>query len=137
MGVLRSEIVAHNFTNPVGVCTPAAAYSHSVEIPGGERTLYIAGQIGAATDGTVPNGITAQAEQVFQNMKTILAASGYSMADVVTMRVFLVNREDREGFSIVRSKHLGEHRPASTLVFVAGLALPSILVEVEVVAARA
>jgi enamine deaminase RidA (YjgF/YER057c/UK114 family) len=85
----------------------------------------------------VPNGITAQAEQVFQNMKTILAASGYSMADVVTMRVFLVNREDREGFSIVRSKHLGEHRPASTLVFVSGLALPSILVEVEVVAARA
>jgi 2-iminobutanoate/2-iminopropanoate deaminase len=130
-------IVAHKFTNPEGVGKPVAPYSHSVEVPAGERTLYIAGQIGTAPDGTVPDGIVAQTDQVFQNIKAVLAASGYAMADVASLRVFLLHREDREGFNVVRRKHLGEHRPTSTLVFVSGLASPNILVEVEAVAAKA
>jgi enamine deaminase RidA (YjgF/YER057c/UK114 family) len=128
--------MSHRFTNPAGVRAPAGPYSHSVEVPAGERTLYIAGQVGYGPDGTVADGVAAQTEQVFQNLKAVLAASGYAMADVVALRVYLVHREDRETFNIVRRKHLGDHRPASTLVFVAGLAAPNILVEVEAVAAK-
>ena len=128
--------MTHKFSTPEGVRAPTAPYSHSVEVPAGERTLYIAGQVGYAPDGGVPEGIAAQTEQVFQNLKAVLAASGYAMADVVALRVFLVHREDREGFNVIRRKHLGDHRPASTLVFVAGLAAPNILVEVEAVASR-
>lgn len=130
-------MMSHRFSNPTGVRAPAAPYSHSVEVPAGERTLYVAGQVGYAPDGSVPDGIAAQTEQVFRNLKAVLAASGYGMADVVSLRVFLVHREDREGFNVIRGKHLGEHRPASTLVFVSGLATPNILVEVEAVAAKA
>lgn len=129
--------MSHRFTNPAGVRAPTGPYSHSVEVPAGERTLYVAGQVGYAPDGTVADGIAAQTEQVFQNLKAVLAASGYTLADVVALRVFLVHREDRENFNIVRRKHLQDNHPASTLVFVAGLAIPSILVEVEAVAARA
>lgn len=128
--------MTHAVKNPDGVRAPSAHYSHSVEVSAGERLLFVAGQIGVAPNGSVADGIEAQSEQVFRNLETVLSASGFTVADVVSMRVFLVNRDDRPGFSAVRERHLGGHRPASTLVFCSGLASPNILVEVEAVAAK-
>lgn len=127
----------HKRTNPDGVRVPSGMYCHSVEIAPNARWLYIAGQTGVAMDGAVPDGIEAQAEIAWSNIKTILAASGMGMEDVVWMKTFLTRREDRDGYQKIRAKFMGDIRPASTFLIVSGLADPAYLVEVEAVAAKA
>ena len=62
---------------------PAAIGPYSQAVLAG-NTLYISGQIpiNPATK-TVPEGITAQTEQVMQNIKAILDEAGYTFQDVV------------------------------------------------------
>lgn len=122
--------------NPQGQ-PPPAGYRHGVETSGSVRTLYIAGQIGTQSDGTVPDGIEAQTRRVYANMKAVLDEAGMAFEDVVKTTAFLVNPADRSTFAAVRSEVTGALKNASTLVFVAGLALPELLVEVEAVAVRA
>ncbi len=67
-------------------------------------------------------------------MKAVLDEAGMDFTDVVKTTVFLVRPEDRGAFSGVRSDATGGAKNASTLVYVAGLALPELLVEVEAIA---
>ena len=122
---------------PSSVHAPVARYSHAFELPPGTRTILCAGQVGMKPDGTVPEDIEAQAEQCFKNIAGILAEGGMTLADLVRLNVFLVRREDYPVLSAVRDRHIGNPPPASTLLFVAGLARPNLLVEVEATAARA
>lgn len=124
------------YTNPENVRAPGVNYHHSVEVPSGSRFIYLAGQTGLADDDTIPEGIEAQSEIAFSNIKKILAASDYRMEDVVFMKSFLTRRQDREGYQKVRSAFWGDIKPASTFLLVSGLARPEFLVEVEVVAAK-
>lgn len=125
----------HTFKNPEGTRVPQN-YHHSVETPPNCKFLYVAGQTGVALDGTVPDGIEAQAEIVFENMKLVLEASGYGFEDVVFLKSFLTRREDRDGYQKVRSRFWGDNKPASTFLLVSGLADPAYLVEVECIAAK-
>jgi len=127
----------HKRTNPEGVRAPSGMYCHSVEVAPNARWLYIAGQTGVTMDGSVPDGIEAQAEIAWSNIRTILAAADMGMEDMVWMKTFLTRREDRDGYQKVRAKYLGDIRPASTFLIVSGLADPAYLVEVEAVAAKA
>ena len=122
--------------DPATVRPPGGNYTHSVEVEAGSRMLYVSGQTGVAPDGSVPDGIEAQATIAFDSLQKILAASGYGLDDVVFMKSFLTHREDRAGYQKVRSAVWGDVRPASTFLIVSGLAQPEFLVEVEVVAAR-
>ncbi len=122
--------------NPPGVAAPAGNYSHGVEVPPGARWLFLAGQVGTNPDGTVPPGIAAQADRVFENIKAILAGADMTMADVVKLNVLLVPSAEVPAFREVRNRHLGAHKPASTLAVVHALASPAFLVEVEVIAAK-
>ena len=49
---------------------------------------------------------------------------------------FLTRTADLAKFGEVRNKHLGSHRPTSTLLVIQSLARPEFLVEVEVIAAK-
>ena len=102
----------------------------------GCKTIYLAGQTAVKSDGTTPNGIKAQAEIVFENLQIVLSESGYSLKEVVFMKSFLVNREDRDGYQEVRARFWGEIKPASTFLIVSGLAKPEYLLEVECIAAK-
>ena len=128
--------MAHKLTNPPAVRAPGGPYSHSVEVAAGARYLWVAGQTGVTPDGTVPDGIEAQAEAAWTNLVNVLKGSGYGLEDVVKMQTFLTRREDRDGYNKVRTKYLGAHRPASTFLLVSGLADPRFLVEIEAMAAK-
>lgn len=128
--------MANTRLNPEGVRPPGGNYTHSVEVEAGSRLLYVAGQTGVANDGSIPQGIEAQAKIAFGNIEKILAASGYGLEDVVFLKSFLTRREDREGYVKVRSAVWGDIKPASTFLLVSGLANPDFLVEIEVVAAK-
>ena len=125
----------HKYLNPPGVTAPAN-YHHSVETLPNCKFLYVAGQTGVDLNGEVPEGIEAQARLAFEGIQRVLAASDYSLEDVVFMKSFLVNREDRQGYQKVREVIWGDIKPASTFLIVSGLADARYLVEVECIAAR-
>ncbi len=120
---------------PETIHPPIGAYAHAVEVPESARTMFIAGQVGIDIDGNVPADFAAQADLAWRNLMAILEFNGMRMKDVVKITHFLTDAADLPAYNEVRSKYLGEERPASTLLIVAGLARPDLLVEVEMVAA--
>lgn len=122
---------------PDTIAAPIAAYSHGIEIPANARILHTAGQVGLRTDGTTPEGVTAQTEVVWTNLVAILASAGMGIEDVVKVVTYVINEDDFWPMAQARAKFLGDARPASTGVIVKALAKPDWLVEVEVIAAKA
>jgi 2-iminobutanoate/2-iminopropanoate deaminase len=122
--------------NPATTAPPNGPYSLGVEIPAGQRLLFVAGQIPVAKDGTTPQGIAAQAELVWRNIIAVLESAGMGVGDLVKVNQYLTRAENIPGYGAVRTKILGAARPASTLVVVQSLVKPEWLVEVEVYAAK-
>ena len=123
--------------NPDGIAAPAGAYSHGVEAPANARTLYIAGQIGVNPDGSISDSAEEQADRAWQNIVAILADAGMGVEDLVRMTTYITRVEDAPAIRTVRTKYLGDYRPASTLLVVAALAQPEYVFELEAVAAKA
>ncbi|MET3980309.1 2-iminobutanoate/2-iminopropanoate deaminase [Mucilaginibacter sp. UYP25] len=109
-------------------------YHHGIEVVGNRRTLYIAGQIGMAEDGSIPDGIEAQTRAVFANLTNILKEANMQISDLVKSTVYLINPEDRVVFNAIREELSLGNKNASTLVFVSALALPLLLVEIDGIA---
>ncbi len=122
--------------NPAASAPPNGPYSLGVEIPAGQRLLFIAGQIPLAKDGSTPQGITAQAELVWRNIIAVLESAGMGVENLIKINQYLTKAENIPGYGAVRSKVLGAARPASTMVVVQSLVKPEWLVEVEATAAK-
>jgi len=122
--------------NPPEVAGPFATYSHGIELDSPHRFLFGAGQTGVAADGTVGEGIEEQTQLVWQNIRTVLAAADMEIADIVQLNMLLVDRRDHAVAAAIREGILDGHRPASTLMYVAGLAKPEWLIEIDFIAAR-
>ena len=120
---------------PETIHPPIGAYAHAIEVPESAKTMFIAGQVGIDVDGNVPADFAAQADLAWRNLMAILEFNGMRMKDVVKITHSLTDAANLPAYNEVRSKYLGEERPASTLLIVAGLARPDLLVEVEMVAA--
>lgn len=117
-------------SNPGTVRQPAG-YTHAIEIRGAERRLVISGQVGMALDGTVPETGGGQIDQALANLRAVLEANDMTVANLVKTTVFLTDRSLLGAYRAARSAVLGDHAPASTLLFVAGLADPRFVVEIE------
>jgi 2-iminobutanoate/2-iminopropanoate deaminase len=122
--------------NPPGVAGPFATYSHGVEVEGPARLLFGAGQAGVDADGRIGDGIAEQSKLVWRNIGEVLAGAGMEIADIVHLNMLLLRREDAAVARAVREEALGDHRPASTLLYVVGLSNPDWLIEIDFVAAR-
>ncbi len=120
--------------NPVGMAAPFATYTHGIEFETPARFLFGAGQTGVDADGRIGDGIEEQARLTWQNVKTVLAEAGMSIDNIVQLNMLLVDRADRDGAMIVRDAELGDHRPTSTLMYVAGLANPAWRIEIDFIA---
>jgi 2-iminobutanoate/2-iminopropanoate deaminase len=121
--------------NPGAVAPPLARYSHAIEVPAGARWLHLSGQVGVRPDGTLAEGPQAQIEQTWANILALLQAAGMSVHDLVKVTVFLTDPAHIQLQREVRQRVLTGVTPASTLLIVAGLAQPDLLVEIEAVAA--
>jgi len=118
-------------SNPPGVREPASRYSHGVLVQNETRRLVISGQVGTDSDGSVPSSGEAQVAQVFHNLRAILKAHGMGFENVVKTSAFLTDRSLLPAYRAARDAIFAEHAPASTLLFVSGLADPRFLVEIE------
>ena len=123
------------FASPDDLSSPPG-YSHVVTIPSG-RLVWTAGQIAMDAGGEVV-GIgdwEGQARRVFENLTLALAAAGAGWSDVVKLTYFVVEMSGLLTIRAVREEFVDRTRPpTSTLVQVAGLAHPDLLLEVEAVA---
>jgi enamine deaminase RidA (YjgF/YER057c/UK114 family) len=117
-------------SNPTTVRQPTG-YTHAIEIRNAERRLVISGQVGMAPDGTIPETGGGQITQALANLRAVLEANDMTVTDIVKTTVFLTDRSLLGAFRAARTALLGEHAPASTLLFVAGLADPRFVVEIE------
>lgn len=113
---------------------PAAVgpYSHAIRTGG---LLFCSGQVALdpETGTLVGDDAAAQAEQVFRNVRAVLAAAGTGLDRVVKTTVFLASMDDYKAVNAVYAEAFGGHRPARSAVAVAGLPVGA-LVEVEVIA---
>jgi len=121
--------------NPAGVAAPFSRYSHGASAPAGARWLHISGQVGATPDGTVPEDPERQMELAWDNLLAVLTDAGMAVTDLVKVDGFIIRPDLLPLYRTVRERRLAGHATASTLVIVAGLVVPSLLVEIQAVAA--
>lgn len=124
------------FANPDSIGKPFSRYSHTAIAPENCRWVHISGQVGARRDGTILKGFEAQCRQTWANVLHALRAGGMGLDDIVKTNIFLTRADDIVVSRRVREEALQGRAPASTLLIVAGLAHPDLLLEVEVIAAQ-
>ena len=113
--------------------TPVGPYAPAVRVG---PWLVCSGQIGVKAERggsavLVDGGVAAQAVQALENAGELLSEYGLHWENVVKTTVFLTTMADYATFNKIYVGVLGDHRPARSLVAVAGLPLGA-LVEVEV-----
>lgn len=98
--------------------------------------IMISGMTARGQDGETLLGDTAyeQAKVVFQKIKDLVEAAGAVMDDVVKMTIFVTNMSDNTAVWKARQEFFSGNFPACSLVQVAALAKPEILLEIEAVA---
>ena len=108
------------------------------EVSDARRVLYCAGQVSVDADGNPlhPGDMGAQIAQALDNLETVLEAAGFEMSDVARLN-FYTTDVDRtmEAWSVIQNRLTqSECRQASTLLGVAGLYHPDVLIEIEATA---
>ena len=122
------------FASPDDLSRPNG-YSHVVDVPPG-RLVWTSGQVALEADGSgAPEGWEAQTRLVFANVGRALAAAGAGWPDVVKLTIYVVDTAGVGTIRGVRDELVDTARPpTSSLVRVAGLVRPDLLLEVEAVA---
>ena len=118
--------------NPPSLPKPAATYSQVVRKG---ALVTTAGMIALDAEGRVvgEGDVGAQTRQVMKNIETALGAVGASLSDVVKTTIFLSDMAHYQGMNAVFNQYFQGNPPARSTVQ-AGLALPSLMVEIEAMA---
>jgi 2-iminobutanoate/2-iminopropanoate deaminase len=122
--------------NPDGLANHRASIYSQLVVTSGGRTVYLAGQVSRDAQGeTVGVGdVSAQAEQVIQNMRTALAAVQADLRDLVKVTVYTTDLRYMPQIDEVRRRHFTGSVPISTLLEVRKLSKPEYLVEIDGIA---
>ena len=111
---------------------PAAIGPDSQAIKVG-NLLFTSGQIPLNPETSeIPEGVEAQAEQAFTNVKNLIEASGASIDNTVKTVVFIQNMDDFAKINEIYAKYFTEPYPARSCVEVAKLP-KGVLLEVEAI----
>ncbi len=127
---MSSSILTH-ISAPEGVA-PSSGYTHVVTGTG--QLAALAGQMPFDADGVLVSegDPEAQARQVFTNMRGCLAAAGATFKDVIKLTYYVTDARHIPAILAVRDEFINtEQPPASTVVQVAALYRPELLLEVD------
>jgi enamine deaminase RidA (YjgF/YER057c/UK114 family) len=123
--------------NPAGLSS-SPAYSQAVAVTGCGRTVYVGGQNAVDSAGQLigKGDLEAQAGQVFRNVEAALAGGGAKLEHVVKWNIYVREGQPLElAFGAYQRAWANRAPPAAvSVLFVAGLALPDALLEVDAVA---
>jgi enamine deaminase RidA (YjgF/YER057c/UK114 family) len=114
------------------------AFSHVAIVPAGATTIYVGGQNGVDTSGTVvSDDVAEQSLRAIDNASLALDAAGAALADVVQWTVLIAEDADlRAAYGAIAPRLAGAGAPPLvTAARVAGLGVPGALIEVSAIAA--
>ena len=117
------------------------AFTQVATVTNPSKWIFVGGQNGVdATGKVVGKDIASQSAQAYRNVITALEAAGASLQDVFKMTIYIVQGQDlRAGFAAVQAVQAQQKAqvapPTVSGIFVAGLAHPDYLIEIEAVAA--
>ena len=104
------------FLNPDNLAKPPGQYSQITRVKASEF-LFIAGQVGAAKNGTTSADFDAQCVQTFANIDAALQSQGAGFGNVVEFTTYLVHSQDLPKFMQYRMREFprlfagGAYRP--------------------------
>ena len=100
------------------------------------ETIYVAGQVAQDPDGKLvgQGDMTAQARQVFANIRDILAVAGATMHDVVKITTYVTDMGRYGDYNAVRAEVFPKAQMASATIAAPTLVRDGFLVEVEAIA---
>jgi 2-iminobutanoate/2-iminopropanoate deaminase len=112
-------------------------FSQVVTTTGG-KTVYLSGQVAWDAEQQIvgPDDLKIQVRQSLRNVAAAMEAAGGSLADVVSMRIYIVEEKMAESAVVgegLRHFFPADRAPATTWIGVRSLADPAFLVEVEAV----
>ena len=128
--------MVNHLIRDVGIARQIAAYSDAIEVKPNLRWLLTSGTPGLSQSGDLPNDISGQAKLAWEHIVRMLQQAGMTVADIVKVTQYLTRAEDIPAYGKVRTRFLGDVRPASMLLVIPQLVRPEFLVEVEIVAAK-
>ncbi len=108
-------------------------YSPAVKAGG---LVFIAGQVGLRPDGTVPDSAEDQIRLAFQRLGAILKHEGLGFEDLVELVSYHVRIDEQLAtFREIKDEFIKSDFPAWTILGIASLARPNMLIEIKAVAA--
>ena len=123
--------------NPDGL-NKNPAFTNVVTVTGPAKTIYIGGQdsINASGEIVAKGDIKGQTEQVLKNIQTALDAAGAGLEHIVKWNILVVQGQPIQPGLEAFQKVWGNrpNPPTITMAFVASLANPEFLVEMDAIA---
>lgn len=108
-------------------------YGYSRAVVVGD-SCWVAGTTDPSRDH--PGDAAAQARAALAIIERALSDAGFAIDDVVRTRMYVTDPADADAVARVHGERFADIRPASTLVVVAALIEPGLLVEIEAEARR-
>jgi enamine deaminase RidA (YjgF/YER057c/UK114 family) len=114
----------------------AFGYSQAFEVSGGGRVLFCAGQTSVDANGNPLHArdMAKQLSQALSNLETVLKQAGMTFANVVRLNYYVTDVQAFLQASAQAAAHLGSAKPPGTLLGVASLFHPDIVIEIEATA---
>ena len=110
--------------------SPSGPYSPGIASGG---FLFVAGQVGRGSDGTIGASIEEQTRYTLENVGSVLRTAGCDFKDVVKATVYITKAEFLQAYNPIYMEYFPEPRPARATV-VAALVDASFMIEIEVIA---
>jgi len=116
-----------------GAAKPISHYTDAVRF--GDM-LFISGIVALDANNQVicEGDVVGQADSILAAIGRILEQAGGNFSNILRVNVYLLDVAHRTLINPIREKYFGQTRPASTLIGVAALALPGLLIEIDAVA---
>jgi enamine deaminase RidA (YjgF/YER057c/UK114 family) len=121
--------------DPPGVWSPFGAFSMAV-LQGPGQVVHLKGQVALDPHGQVvgPGDMRAQTRQVLENIRTVLASIGGTMADIVSLTQHVTDIDAFMTTGDIRRQFFVAPYPVTTTVQVARLYRTDLLVEITAIA---
>jgi enamine deaminase RidA (YjgF/YER057c/UK114 family) len=114
----------------------ALGFSQAFAVSGGGRVLFCSGQASVDANGNPlhARNLPKQLSQAFDNLETVLRQAGMTFANVVRLNFYTTDIPAFLEITPVVVGRLGNIKPPGTLLGVASLFHPDVLIEIEATA---